>query len=452
MNELDIAKQIAAGEIESPQKCENMWLFALRITGTGVAYRDKLDEYVYRPPEEYLNPKFMERCAGLPVIWFHPDNKTELLSSEEYGKRNIGSIMFAYKLGNEVWGIARIYDETAAKEMQETQLSTSPGVILSDSSLNKIKNNDRLDKILIEGEASHIDHLAICLHGVWDKGGEPLGVSTQKTVRTDSMDKIPEETAPEMSAGEKAILGMMEQIMTRLTALESAEKKEASGHEEAAESLGDPEKAIDNAEDMERNKAQIDDDDCHSDDSKTKFADDDDDEKSDKEKKEEEAKIVADSLAKENKLLKSKIAAIEARLPVILNDAELNQLSEAQARADSVAHAFGTKAPAPMMGERPLSYRKRVVEMFKKHSNDWKGIDLGKIMDEATFGIAERAIYADATAVAQNPAYYEGDGLIENVQKLRGGGEISTFKGSPSAWMNQFKAPSHKVSFARINK
>jgi 8-oxo-dGTP pyrophosphatase MutT (NUDIX family) len=53
-NELDIAKRMAAGELLSPQRFENMWLFDLRITGTGTSYRMALDEYVYRPPENFL--------------------------------------------------------------------------------------------------------------------------------------------------------------------------------------------------------------------------------------------------------------------------------------------------------------------------------------------------------------------------------------------------------------
>jgi len=163
-------------------------------------------------------------------------------------------------------------------------------------------------------------------------------------------------------------------------------------------------------------------------------------------KEKEEAKVMADSLAKENQLLKARIAAVEAKIPAILSDAELNELGEAQAKADSVAHAFGAKAPAPMMGEKPLSYRRRVVEMFKKHSKDWMGIDLSAIVDASTFGIAERSIYADAMAAANSPASYDIGHLHEHVQRVRGGGEISTFKGNPKTWMGQFKMPGNKLT------
>lgn len=48
MNELDVARQIACGELTSPQRYGNMSLFAMRITGTGTTYRSKGDEYVYQ--------------------------------------------------------------------------------------------------------------------------------------------------------------------------------------------------------------------------------------------------------------------------------------------------------------------------------------------------------------------------------------------------------------------
>ena len=39
MNELDAARAVRDGELPSPHRFENMALFAMRITGTGAAYR-----------------------------------------------------------------------------------------------------------------------------------------------------------------------------------------------------------------------------------------------------------------------------------------------------------------------------------------------------------------------------------------------------------------------------
>ena len=469
MNELDIANGIIEGTLDSPQYYGNMALYALRITGTGVAFRDeKCDsddnviqkpEYVYRNPDNYLNQDFLDRCAGLSVLFFHPEK--QILDTEEFSKRVIGSIMKAYIIDQEVWGIARIYDENAIKEMESKQLSTSPGVILAKAVLTTLKDNDSVISemqrnniaedeaypLLIEGEPALLDHLAICLQGVWDKGGEPLGVSTQQPVRIDSMSDIAEAVptaSPEPSLGDlfKLVQGLAADVAT----LKQAETKAAEGHEEGVSLLGDPElggepiiPVADMEEDISRNKAQADD---MCDDAKTRFDDDDDDDESSN-KKETEAKVVADSIMKENAAMKAKIAAIEARMPAILSDADLNELSAAQAKADSVAHAFGDKAPAPMMGEKPLSYRRRVADMFKKYSADWKDMDLSVL--GSSLGIAERAIYADAMSAANMPASY-GEGVLrESTTRMRGGTEITTFTGDSNAWMGQFKLPGSKL-------
>ena len=467
MNELDIANGIIEGSLDSPQYYGNMALYALRITGTGVAFRDeKCDsddnviqkpEYVYRNPDNYLNQDFLDRCAGLSVLFFHPEK--QILDTEEFSKRVIGSIMKAYIIDSEVWGIARIYDENAIQEMESKQLSTSPGVILAKAVLTTLKDNDSVISemqrnniaedeaypLLIEGEPALLDHLAICLQGVWDKGGEPLGVSTQQPVRIDSMSDIAEAVpaSPEPSLGDlfKLVQGLAADVAT----LKQAEAKEAEGHEEGVSLLGDPElggepiiPVADMEEDISRNKAQADD--MCDDDAKTRF--DGDDDESDN-KKEMEAKVVADSMMKENAAMKAKIASIEARMPAILSDADLNELSAAQAKADSVAHAFGDKAPAPMMGEKPLSYRRRVADMFKKYSADWKDMDLSVLGN--SLGIAERAIYADAMSAANMPASY-GEGVLrESTTRMRGGTEITTFSGDSNAWMGQFKLPGSKL-------
>jgi hypothetical protein len=87
-------------------------LFDVRITGTGVAFRPSLNEFTYRPPEKFLTFDFLERCNGLPLIFEHPDKS--ILNTEEYRDRAIGTIFLPYIKGDEVWGIARVFDEDAA--------------------------------------------------------------------------------------------------------------------------------------------------------------------------------------------------------------------------------------------------------------------------------------------------------------------------------------------------
>lgn len=183
MNELDIARAIVSGEFSSPQQYENMWLFALRITGTGESYRPSLNEIVWRDPSLYLNAEFLARCNGLAVIWQHPPG--ESLTEDEFEDRVIGSIMLPYIAGDEVWGIAKVYDQDAAARMM-TGLSTSPAVVFRDPSTNKTRQLPGGKHLLIEGEASLLDHLAICGAGVWDKGGEPTGVAIGKPEMADA--------------------------------------------------------------------------------------------------------------------------------------------------------------------------------------------------------------------------------------------------------------------------
>lgn len=179
MDELGVARAMAAGLLASPQRYENMWLFAIRITGTGISYRHARDEFVWRDPEVYINDEFLARCNGLPVIWEHPTKS--LLNDREFHARKIGTTFLPYLRADkpdEVWAIAKIYDDEAAQEMRENVLSTSPAVNFADPSENDRVELDNGKVMLIEGKPSLLDHIAICPAGVWDKGGDPTGVES----------------------------------------------------------------------------------------------------------------------------------------------------------------------------------------------------------------------------------------------------------------------------------
>ena len=178
MDELDVAEAMAEGRLTSPQRYENVWLFCMRITGTGMSYRSGRDEYVLRDPSIYTNERFLKRCNGLQVIWDHP-NDGKLLDDGEFKERTIGAIFLPYLRSDrpeDVWGVAKIYDEEAASLMANNQMSTSPAVNFKDPRVNSKVELDGGDTLLIEGDPSIIDHLAVCQNGVWDKGGDPTGV------------------------------------------------------------------------------------------------------------------------------------------------------------------------------------------------------------------------------------------------------------------------------------
>lgn len=182
MDELGVARAMAAGELTSPQRYMNVTLFAIRITGTGVSYRRALDEFVWRNPEHYLNDEFLARCNGLPVIFEHPKKAT--LNSEEFADRIIGTVLLPYIQGDEVWAIAKLYDDAAIAVMTERPSSTSPSVVLGSPDDTKLKMEDG-SVLLIEGKPTLLDHIAMLPtnpdgsggRGVWDKGGPPMGVA-----------------------------------------------------------------------------------------------------------------------------------------------------------------------------------------------------------------------------------------------------------------------------------
>lgn len=185
MNETDVAKAMAKGALSSPQRFVNMSLYRIRITGTGTAfrkgYKDKKgkkykDEHVFRCPDNYLTPGFLERCNGLPVIFEHPKGK--LLDSEEFNDRVVGTIVVPYIQGDEVWGVARIYDDAVITLLDNEKLSTSPAVYFTDTSENSTISLDDGSQLLIEGNPGLLDHIAICEVGVWDKDGPPQGIDS----------------------------------------------------------------------------------------------------------------------------------------------------------------------------------------------------------------------------------------------------------------------------------
>ena len=141
-SEHDAARAIRDGVLPSPQRFGNILLIALRITGTGAAYRDQHAEYVWRELAIYMNPEILERCQGLPVIWQHPEGA--VLNSDELADRIVGTIASPYMRQDvqEVWGIAKIYDVSAASLLETEKLSTSPAVVLRSGECRRLELPD----------------------------------------------------------------------------------------------------------------------------------------------------------------------------------------------------------------------------------------------------------------------------------------------------------------------
>ena len=122
-------------------------------------------------------------------------------------------------------------------------------------------------------------------------------------------------------------------------------------------------------------------------------------------------------------------------------DEEAAEYADAQAKCDSVLAAFGKSASRPLQGENLMSYRKRLLRGLQAYSDSYKEVNLHSIKDAKLLSLAEKQIFADALNAAKSPSMYAADQLIEINEKDRAGRTITKFKGSMSAWLDDFKVP-----------
>ncbi|MEB6390661.1 NUDIX hydrolase [Kluyvera ascorbata] len=418
LNETEVAALIADGTLSSPQFFINMWMFAIRVTGTGVTWRSADQQMAFRNPDDYLTPEFLQRVAGVPLIWLHPEKNK--LDSDEFAKRVIGTLTNSWVADNgEVWTIGRVYDAEAAEIMATRQLSTSPTVTYSESQDSIIKIDGQ--PLLVEGSPVLLDHVAICEQGVWDKLLAPTGVKS---------DSIPNE-AEKMD--EEKFVELFNKCMDARMAKadsEAADLKAKADAEEAAKK----EKVDAEAKEAEEAKAKAD-----------------AEEKAAKEKADAEAKEKADAeeaerMAKEkaDSELRQQIADLRSRIPTELSDEERNEVADAQVKADSVFSCFGKRAPVPLSGEKPLAYRRRLMIQLQEHSPDFKTVDLSSIADSALLSVAEKTIYADAQKSASLSV---GPGMLREIKRADATGrQISTFEGDPAATWAPFQSGKRQVT------
>lgn len=417
LNETDVAALIADGTLSSPQYFYNMWMFAIRVTGTGVTWRSADQEMTFRNPDDYLTPEFLQRVAGVPLIWLHPEKRT--LDSDEFSKRVIGTLTNAWVADKgEVWAVARVYDAEAAEIMATRQLSTSPTVKFSEVAQSIIVDGQPL---LVEPSPELLDHVAICEQGVWDKLLNPTGVKS---------DSIPKEAE---NMDKEELVALINQTLDARMAKadsEAADLKAKADAEEAAKK----EKADAEAKEAEEAKAKAD-----------------AEEKAAKEKADAEAKEKADAeeaekmaKGKADSQLRQEIAELRSRIPTELSDEERNEVAEAQVKADSVFSSFGKRAPIPLSGEKPMAYRRRLMIQLQEHSPDYKAVDLSAIADSQLLSTAEKHIYADAQKAASLSV---GPGMLREIKRADATGrQISTFEGDPAVTWAPFQSGKRQVT------
>lgn len=456
VTELDVAKAIRDGELASPQHFENVDLFDVRITGTGTSYRTALDEYVYRPPEDFLSADFVERCNGLPLVFEHP--KSGALDTEEYRQRAIGTIVLPYVKGDEVWGIAKVFDADAATLMRTTHASTSPAVMFRNADDTAKLDMGNGETILIEGKPSYLDHLAICEEGVWDKGGEPKGVNLSEETAMSDEEKVP-AWADELGKRLDAACSRLDAIEAgRKDSFEGLEKKvEGEGYDkEAAEKIagkvaaekGETGKREDESEAEKAGASEERDE--HKAVEEVKAAEKEGEAERHAEEKHDSEDCKMDAQARENAELKRRIADMDARMTRMLRPLsadDRDELARVQKRADSLAQMFGDSITPPLAGETPIEYRKRMAAKFQKYSDSTKGIKI-EALDEKSFGVIEDRIFSDAQAAAASPSNVPEGKLFAIKSQDAAGRTITQYHGSPKAWLKPFMAKSVSLRFS----
>ena len=120
------------------------------------------------------------------------------------------------------------------------------------------------------------------------------------------------------------------------------------------------------------------------------------------------------------------------------SDAQLNLMRAEQARADVGYAAHGLTAPPPIDGEAPTPYARRLAAGLQRHSATWAAANLHTVAADA-LGVIAPAIYADAVAAANDPRNVPAGTLREIITTDPSGRKVSTFVGSPSVWMDDFK-------------
>ena len=118
---------------------------------------------------------------------------------------------------------------------------------------------------------------------------------------------------------------------------------------------------------------------------------------------------------------------------------------EHQARADAIARAFGDAAPPRLAGERLFAYRCRLLEPLKKHSPEWRTVDLHRLQADS-LEVAERAILDAARREATRPTSFRPGELVERTETDATGRNITRFFGDPEACWGIFKQPSRIVT------
>lgn len=458
----EVAEGIRDGNIQSPTKYGDFWLFDLRITGTGVAYRDSIDEWAIRDPQQWLSPEFIQRCNGLTVTFGHPESSG--LNHEEFQSRAIGSIVLPYVKGDEVWGVAKIFDADVATLMQTTHRSTSPGVTPPQGSqATQLKDGT---KVLAEDLPLVLDHLAVCEIGVWDKDGPPDGIRLDALSRKDELVALKDSDLEGMDKARRDSMRAKFDEMDLLDAKKDAKKDGESETEvEKKDSEETDKEAIAAAEREKSDKKDAKKDGEKEDIERAEKAGEEEKEaeraaasesKKDaapKENADAEVPLLKDS-AKRIQSLESEIATMRTRMEGFTKQPSLderNALAAAYHRADQLYQMLGDQTPQPLPGESPIAYRRRAAAPLRKYGESFKTYTIHDSLDLQAFELVENKIYEEAMTFAKNPTNGNSAGKLRPVTTTELGRQVTRYYGdSRAAWLPFM--PANKTFITKFNR
>jgi hypothetical protein len=131
----------------------------------------------------------------------------------------------------------------------------------------------------------------------------------------------------------------------------------------------------------------------------------------------------------------------EGRAKEVVADSNLAHraaFADAQTLAEKAYTCWGSRAPAPLYGERLNDYRIRLLRAMQKHSKQYSKSDLEMIHDKAVFDAVEQSVYADSIAASSAPDSVQPGTLRMRTRTTESGHRVNEFFGQPQAWMDRF--------------
>lgn len=249
--------------------------------------------------------------------------------------------------------------------------------------------------------------------------------------RLDAVMDILKDACAKIDEGGKRMDARMAQMDARMDSIENLRKDAAEDEKEEAKADADEdtkeEAKADAKDDMPEELAADRKDAAKDEDEEEEMADADDEMMAD------HAPITRAEAA----ALRADLASMSRRMPAMLTDADRLRFANIQESADPVFQAFGDRAPAPLDGETPVQYKRRLAGKMQPHSDKWKDVRLSAIADEASLDVIVQDVYADSLQAAKRGAQVPQGQLRERVTQ-RGGHTIVEWDGEPQAWMDSF--------------